>query len=70
MSPRILLDALQSGLATPQSTIDAIMYCVRERGLVALKEAANIERLLRCDLSARRQINERVERLLKKETAA
>ena len=25
--------------ATPQSTIDAILYCVRTRGLAALKEA-------------------------------
>jgi hypothetical protein len=42
---------------TPQSAIEAIMYCVRERGLGALKEPANIERLLRCDEPAKAQIN-------------
>jgi hypothetical protein len=50
---------------TPQITIEAIMYCVRERGLAALKELANRERLLRCDPAARQQINERIETLLK-----
>jgi hypothetical protein len=55
---------------TPQATIEAIMYCGRERGLAALKEFANHERLLRCDPAARQQINERIERLLKKEAVA
>jgi len=48
---------------TPQTTIEAIMYCVRERGLAAMKESANQERLSRCDAAARQQINERIERL-------
>jgi hypothetical protein len=48
---------------TPQTTIEAIIHCVRERGLAALKEAANVERLVRCDQVARRQINERITRL-------
>ena len=45
------LDALASALydparhATPQSTVEAILYCVRTRGLAALKEPANEERL-------------------------
>jgi len=38
---------------TPQATIEAIMYCVRERGLGSLKEPASIERLSRCDADAR-----------------
>jgi len=50
---------------TPQTTIEAIMYCVRERGLGALKEPINQERLSRCDATARQQINERVDRLKK-----
>jgi hypothetical protein len=39
------------------------MLAVRERGLAALEEAANVERLVRCDQVARRQINERITRL-------
>jgi hypothetical protein len=58
------------GCPTPQATIEAILCCVRERGLAALKELANHERLLRCDPAARQQINERIGRLLKKEAAA
>jgi hypothetical protein len=50
--------------STPQVTIEAIMCCVRERGLGALKEPANVERLLRCDEVARDQINKRIERLI------
>jgi hypothetical protein len=45
---------------TPQSTIEAVLYCVRERGLAALRERANVERLSRCDEKARAQINERI----------
>jgi hypothetical protein len=52
--------------ATPQSTVDAIMYCVRERGLDALKEPANAERLSRCDQAARAQIEKRIETLRQK----
>jgi hypothetical protein len=50
---------------TPQTTIEAIMYCFRERGLAALKEPNNQERLSRCDAAARQQINQRIERLKK-----
>ena len=39
---------------TPRTTIEAILWCVRERGVQALREPANIERLLRCDSAARR----------------
>lgn len=56
---------------TPQTTIEAIMWCVRERGRRALREPANIERLLRCDLNAKTEINERIASLLtNKEIAA
>jgi len=48
----------------PQTTIEAIMWCVRERGMQALREPANIERLLRCDSAARAEINERITRRL------
>jgi hypothetical protein len=49
---------------TPQTTIEAILYCVRERGIEALKEPANQQRLLNCDAAARSQINERIGKLI------
>ena len=50
---------------TPPVTIEAVLYSVRERGLAALKEPANLERLSRCDEAARAQINERIAKLEK-----
>jgi hypothetical protein len=49
---------------TPQSTVEAIMHTVRERGLGALDELATLERLGRCDDAARSQINKRIARLI------
>jgi hypothetical protein len=49
---------------TPQSTIEAIMYAVREHGLCALDDPASQQRLLACDASARTQINERIKKLV------
>jgi len=64
------LDGLCSTLnrprATPRSTIEAVMHSVRERGLAALKEAANLERLQRCDDRAKAQINARIPRVIEK----
>jgi hypothetical protein len=51
--------------ATPQVTIEAVMDTVRERGVAALKEPANLERLSRCDARARAEINRRVATLEK-----
>lgn len=51
---------------TPRTAIEAIMYCVRVRGLTALKESDNLERLLRCDAAAKAEINKRIETLLAK----
>jgi hypothetical protein len=45
---------------TPQTTVEAVMLCVRERGIAALEEPANIERLSRCDSHARAEINSRI----------
>src|ERR1700730_1272843 len=54
--------------ATPRATIEALMHCVRERGLAAaLKDPENLERLSRCDAAARPHINKRIERLKLKE---
>jgi hypothetical protein len=48
---------------TPQATIEAIMFCVRDRGISALKAPENIVRLRTCDRAARTQINNRIARL-------
>jgi hypothetical protein len=48
---------------TPNVVVEAIMLAVRERGLAALKEPATVERLERCDASARAEINQRIEKL-------
>lgn len=47
---------------TPKTTIEAVLYCVRERGLAALKESTNVERLSRCDARAKAEINQRIEK--------
>jgi hypothetical protein len=44
---------------TPGVVIEAIMHCVRERGLDELKEPANVERLNRCDEAALAEIKRR-----------
>src|SRR5262245_44258849 len=49
--------------ATPKVVIEAVMLAVRERGLAALKEAATVERLQRCDAVARAEINQRIQKL-------
>jgi hypothetical protein len=48
---------------TPNVVVEAVMHVVRERGLAALKEPATVERLERCDASARAEINQRIEKL-------
>jgi hypothetical protein len=66
------LDALASALsdparyATPQSTIEAILFSVHSRGITALEELSNQERLARCDATAREQIDERIEKMREK----
>jgi hypothetical protein len=48
---------------TPQTTIEAVMYCVRERGLKALREPANLQRLMTFDSAARAEVNRRIAKL-------
>jgi hypothetical protein len=55
---------------TPQVTVEAILHCVRERGLAALKEPANLERLARCDAAAKAQIDKRIGKLMRARGAA
>jgi hypothetical protein len=54
---------------TPQVTVEAVMYAVREQGLAALHEPDTIERLRRCDEAARDQINERFAKLFSESAA-
>jgi hypothetical protein len=44
-------------------TIEAILHCVRERGVAALDEPKNIQRLRRCDAAALARINQRIAKL-------
>jgi hypothetical protein len=55
---------------TPQTVVEAILYCVRERGVGALKEPANVERLRDCDAAAKAQIDKRVAKILQQEEIA
>jgi hypothetical protein len=48
---------------TPQTSIEAVMYCVRERGLAALREPANRQRLRTLDDAARAEVNRRIAKL-------
>jgi hypothetical protein len=64
MSLGALWDFLNRPHRMPQVTIEAVVYPVRERGIAALKELANIERLLSCDDGAKTKINERIARLI------
>lgn len=48
---------------TPRTAIEAIMWCVRERGPQALHEPDNIERLSRCDEAAISEIDRRTAKL-------
>jgi hypothetical protein len=52
-----------SSRPTPRTTIEAVMWCVRERGTKALYERANIERLSRCDDAAAAEIDARIKKL-------
>jgi hypothetical protein len=49
--------------STPQTTIEAVMHCVRERGLAALRESANQQRLITFDDAARAEVNMRIAKL-------
>jgi hypothetical protein len=71
MSLGALWDYFNRPHKTPQTTIEAVLHSVRERGLEALTEPANIARLSGCDEMARAEINKRIARLLAaKEIAA
>jgi len=66
LDPTISLDSAYRqinearSLPTPQTVVEAILYCVRERGIGALKEPANVEWLSQCDAVAMDEINRRI----------
>lgn len=71
MSLEQLWDLFNRERPTSQTTVEAIIHCVRERGLGALKEPANFERLSCCDEAAKTEINRRIASLIAaKEIAA
>jgi hypothetical protein len=51
---------------TPESTIEAVMVAVRARGIGALREPDNLQRLRQCDAKAKAEINERIDNLFQK----
>ena len=48
---------------TPQVVIEAILLAVRERGIAALAQPENVERLRGCDARAMADINRRIAKL-------
>jgi hypothetical protein len=49
---------------TPAVTLDAVIYCVRQRGLAALKESENIERISRMAATERARLDVRIEKVI------
>jgi hypothetical protein len=45
---------------TPQSTVEALLWCLREQGLACLAESKNRDRLARCDAAAMTEIAQRL----------
>jgi hypothetical protein len=50
----------------PAVTVEAVLYSIRARGAAALKKPDVIERLNRCDTTAKAEINRRIERFREK----
>ena len=69
MEPAVTLEQayreITKNRPTPQVTVEAVILTVRERGLAALKEPANVERLERCDAAAKAEIERRIAKLRK-----
>ena len=48
---------------TPDVVVEAIVESVRQNGLAALQTPANQDRLQRCDIAARRELNRRINKI-------
>jgi len=57
-------NANQPRRPTAQSTLDAVLYCVRQRGLAALKEPANIDRISRLSVDDKARLDGRIEKVI------
>jgi hypothetical protein len=51
-------------LPAPAATLDAVIYCLRQRGLAALKEQENIERISRLTAAERARLDVRIEKVI------
>ena len=56
--------ATQQRRPTPQPTFDAVLHCVSQRGLAALKEPANIDRISRMTADERVRLDARIEKVI------
>jgi hypothetical protein len=61
MSLPVLYETLMARRPTPWVTVQILIDAVRLRGVAALDEPANVERLLRCDAAAREELNASIE---------
>jgi hypothetical protein len=61
MSLPVLYETLMARRQTAWVTLAALIDAVRTRGVAALDEPANIERLSRCDATAREKLNAFIE---------
>jgi hypothetical protein len=48
---------------TPESTVEALLWCLREQGFACLSQPQNRDRLARCDAAAMRSISKRLLKL-------
>jgi hypothetical protein len=62
MSLPVLYETLMARRPTPWVTVAALIHAVRLRGLAALDEPANVERLTRCDAAAKEKLNAFIEK--------
>lgn len=49
--------------STPEMTVEAIMFAIREDGVSAVREPDTRERLQRCDDNAKEQLRQRAKKL-------
>lgn len=63
VGPQARFAPRQEALATPGSIVDALIYCIKSRGVDALKEPGNVGWLAQCDEQAKARINKFVAKI-------
>jgi hypothetical protein len=63
MSVPLLYETIMARRPAPEVTLHALYYAVRFRGVSALDEPVNIERLSRCDATQREKLNAFIKKL-------